>query len=249
MEQPEPAYNIPYGRNTGDATVPTAQGTPSPLRIDIEEDANTNSELLSAWMLRLQTLTVVTTFLVSMDSQMFSLTAAESSLSRNTSQTTQQVVHTCLSGALVFHLCAAITAYIASFALIRYRIVDASPEDVHPGIDSRKTSPLGAWNLSAQPSPKKIVLESIRPREGALVVFRALRPNQNMGIGSRSSPPPLSLLKHCYYTTLCQTAMGFILALTGFLSYSWAGFSVQVGGFSTVCLGIGLGTGLWAITS
>ena len=65
-----------------------------------------------------------------------------------------------------------------------------------------------------------------------------------------SSQPPLSLLKHCYYyTTPCQTALGFILGLTGVLSYAWAKLLVPVGGFSAACLHVSVTTGLWAITS
>ncbi|KAI6115921.1 hypothetical protein F5141DRAFT_1212520 [Pisolithus sp. B1] len=248
--------NMPYGQNAEDAQdgeehVAKAHGTlgdPSSSKIGFEEDTDTSSELLIAWMDRLQTLTVVTTFLVSVDSQMFSLTT-ENNLSRDTSPASQQLVYACLSGASVFHLCAVITAYIASFALIRYRIVDASAADVQHGVGSRKISPWGTRILGTEPSPKKIVLERIHPRECVMGLFRDPKSNRNTGISSSSFPPPLSLLKRCYYTTLCQTAVGFILALTGILSYSWAGLSVQVGGFSTVCLGIGVGTGLWAMTS
>ncbi|KAI6115918.1 hypothetical protein F5141DRAFT_634644 [Pisolithus sp. B1] len=171
-------------------------------------------------------------------------------------------------GALVFHLCAGerllahlgghkptcthyltITAHVASFALIRYRIVDASAADVQHGIGSWKMNPWGTRSLGTEGLPKKIIFERIHPRESVMGLFHDPKSNQNTGISSSSFPPPLSLLERCYYTTLCQTAVGFILTLTGILSYSWAGLSVQVGGFSTVCLGIGIGTGLWAITS
>lgn len=87
------------------------------------EDIDNSSELLSAWMDRMQTLTVVvrlvshyrplpgidekqTTFLVNMDSQLFSLTAIPTNLSINAKEIYQQLVYCCICGALIFHICA-----------------------------------------------------------------------------------------------------------------------------------------------
>lgn len=200
-----------------------------------------------------------TTFLVTMDSQLFSLTAIPTNLSINAKEIYQQLVYSCICGALIFHVCAgewianqpsfhypisrvlAITAYIASFALLRYRIVDASSAE---GVPASQPNPWIIRNLRAQPS-RKIILEPVRPFKEMTAMLSFLCRIK----ATSSSRPPLSLLKRCYYTTLCQTALGFILGLTGVLSYAWAGLSVPVGGFSAACLGAGVATGLWAITS
>ncbi|KAL4079181.1 hypothetical protein J3A83DRAFT_4086085 [Scleroderma citrinum] len=210
-----------------------------------EADTDTSTELVSAWMDNLKTLTVVTTFFVSMDSQLLSLTGTSTHLSLNASQTSQRLVYCCLTGAYIFHVCAAITAYVASFALIRYRIVDASPGEGVLG------SQPNLWTMQflRTHSSRKIIIEPIRPFEKMSAMLSFVGRFHAIGFTSRSQTPPLSLLKRCYYTTLCQTAVGFILALTGVLSYAWAGLSIHVGGFSTACLGMGIATGLWAIAS
>ncbi|KIM52893.1 hypothetical protein SCLCIDRAFT_1223395 [Scleroderma citrinum Foug A] len=237
VEQPIPGHGASEDK-TGDKGKSSAF---PPSGSSDAEDIDNSSELLSAWMDRMQTLTVVTTFLVNMDSQLFSLTAIPTNLSINAKEIYQQLVYCCICGALIFHICAAITAYIASFALLRYRIVDASSGE---GVPASQLNPWMIRNLRAQPT-RKIVLEPVRPFEEMTAMLSFLGRIK----ATSSSRPPLSLLKRCYYTTLCQTAMGFILGLTGVLSYAWAGLSVPVGGFSAACLGVGVATGLWAITS
>ena len=64
---------------------------------------------------------------------------------------------------------------------------------------------------------------------------------------SRSPRLPLSFLKRCYLTTLTETALGFILGLTGVLIYAWVGLSIPVGGFSAICLSVCVVAGIWAI--
>ncbi|KAG9312206.1 hypothetical protein JVU11DRAFT_7504 [Chiua virens] len=54
---------------------PFAMNTQASASGDDTDDTQINSDLLNAWTTRLQTLTVVTTFLASMDGQMFSLSA------------------------------------------------------------------------------------------------------------------------------------------------------------------------------
>ncbi|KIJ65949.1 hypothetical protein HYDPIDRAFT_110063 [Hydnomerulius pinastri MD-312] len=250
-------YDLPLDREndgTGgnnDGKDKSGTGNPPPSGTGGDTDAQANSDLLSAWTDRLQVLTVVTTFLATMDGELFSLTAVPTNISLPTSTASRELVYSCLSGALIFHVCASILGYVASFALIRYRIVDASEgEDVKLG--GVLSSPSGPSMMQKQlitPTRRKMILEPIHPID-ACVAFLQLPERLPVLFASRSSrsPPPLSLITRCYYTTLCLTAAGFILALTGILTYAWAGLKMPVGIFSTVCLGLGVGAGIWAIS-
>lgn len=47
-----------------------------------------------------------TAFLASMDGQMFSLTALNTQIGLPLSDTSRQIIYSCLAGALIFHICA-----------------------------------------------------------------------------------------------------------------------------------------------
>ncbi|KAF9222484.1 hypothetical protein BS17DRAFT_809515 [Gyrodon lividus] len=174
-------------------------------------DTASNSELLSDWQQRLQYLTLVTTFLASMDGGLFSLTVLPTNISQPASTASREVIYSCLAGALIFHICATILGYIASFALIRYRIVDvSSEEDVKLGGVPSSPPSLSTTQL-AQRVPRKIVLEPIHPAH-CIVTFlqrpvseRFRLVSSPQSVSPRSSPPPpppLSLLTRCSYVCL-----------------------------------------------
>ena len=90
-----------------------------------DDQKNANSDLLEAWMQRLQVLTILvrrrwclfdriylynitfkTAFLASMDGSLFSLTALNTQIEVSISTTAREVVYACLAGALTFHICA-----------------------------------------------------------------------------------------------------------------------------------------------
>jgi len=229
VQETDSERNIPLSENN--AAAGTSHGRkigavnlPSSNTVD-DDEAQINSDLFNAWMQRLQILTVVTTFLASMDGELFSLTALNTQIGHSVSTTARELVYACLAGALIFHICAAILGYVASFALIRYRIVEVSGGN----------------------ETKRIVLEAVRPLHWLLSLLQ--HPERFRFLSVRSSPPPLSLMTRCYYTTLCLTAAGFVLALTGILAYIWAGLRMSVGIFSTACLGVSISAGLWAIAT
>lgn len=140
-----------------------------------------------------------------------------------------------------------ILGFVASFALIRYRIIDAVDGD-----DIKVEDILLSTGQPAQRRSRRIVLEPVRPLRW---VSNVLQPPDRFRFlcTSRTSrtppPPPLSLLTHCYYTTLCLTTVGTILALVGILAYVWAGLPAPVGIFSTICLGIGTSASVWALAT
>ena len=139
-----------------------------------------------------------------------------------------------------FNPSVAILGYVASFVLIRYRIIE---DDTKVGY-ILSSDPGAAQAAQSQ----RVVCEPVRPLDW-LVTFLQRPERLFLLVSRRRSLPPLFLLTRCYYTTLFFTAAGFILALTGILVYMWAGLSMPVGIFSTVCLGIATSAGLWAIVT
>ncbi|KAF8132086.1 hypothetical protein EV363DRAFT_144142 [Boletus edulis] len=241
----------PVSENNGVAGTSNVKGKSSAVNLPSsnsgdDHEAQVNSDLFNAWMQRLQVLTVVTTFLASMDGELFALTALNTQIGHSVSTTARELVYACLAGALIFHICATILGYVASFVLIRYRIIEASGED------DTKVGEILLFGLgTAQPQrlSQKIVLEAVRPLHWLLGLLQCPERFRFLSVRSSqvSSPPPLSLLTRCYYTTLCLTAAGFVLALTGILAYTWTGLRMSVGIFSTACLGVGISAGVWAI--
>ncbi|KAG1740856.1 uncharacterized protein EDB91DRAFT_1131828 [Suillus paluster] len=196
-----------------------------------------DSDLVAAWMQRLQTLTVITTFLASIDGELFTLTSASSQVTVNASLKSQEFVYACFTGALVFHVCASILGYLASFALIRYEVIDATPS-------STKSKELGEPSNSGLQHQKQLQLRPIVPFEA---VKKLLQTPLGLQFQSRTSTPPINLLTRCYFTTLALSGVGFILALLGIATYAWFGLQHVVGIFTTACIGVSFVACVWAM--
>ncbi|KAG1879785.1 hypothetical protein F4604DRAFT_1751410 [Suillus subluteus] len=208
-----------------------------------QKDTNTTTEedsaLVAAWMQRLQTLTLITTFLASIDGELFTLTSIPSQVTLNASEESVELVYACFTGALIFHVCSSILGYVASFALIRYQIVDTVTE----------TDKLGKRSSTGVPHQeniqgKQLLLRAVPP---LYAVQSLLQVPLGFRLQSRTSSPPLDLLTRCYYTILALTGAGFILALLGIATYAWFGLQRVVGIFTLACLGVSLLSCVWAV--
>ncbi|KAG2153364.1 hypothetical protein DEU56DRAFT_751944 [Suillus clintonianus] len=197
-----------------------------------------HSSLVAAWMQRLQTLTVITTFLTTIDGQLFTLSSASttSGVKLITSTQSQEFVYACFAGALVFHVCSSILGYVACFALIRYEIVDADPSSVmkHHDHGERYESIDG----------KQLLIRAVPP---LYAIHYLLQTPSNLRLHSRTITPPLDLLTRCYYMTFALSSLGFILALLGIVTYAWFGLQRVVGIFTMSCLGFSLAACVLAV--
>lgn len=218
------------------------------VRSKTQKDAQTttgdDSALVAAWMQRLQTLTLITTFLASIDGTLFTLTSTPSPVSLAASEESEELVYACFAGALVFHVCSSILGYAASFALIRYQIVDAATPPV-------ETDALGKRSVTASGLPgdeiingKQLLLKAIPP---LYAVQSLLQIPSTFQFRSRTSNPPLDLLTRCHFTILALSGAGFILALLGIATYAWFGLQRVVGIFTMACLGTSLLSCVWAV--
>lgn len=207
-------------------------------KTDTKTTAGEHSAMVAAWMHRLQTLTLITTFLASIDGELFTLTSTSSPVTLSTSIGSEELVYACFAGALVFHVCSAILGYVASFALVRYEIVEAEP----PSVTERELGKLADACESIQ--GKQLLLRAIPP---LYAVQSLLQIPSRLRLQSRTSTPPLDLLTRCYFTTLALSGAGFILALLGIATYAWFGLQRVVGIFTMACLGVSLLSCVWAV--
>ncbi|KAG2109356.1 uncharacterized protein F5147DRAFT_692999 [Suillus discolor] len=193
-------------------------------------------------MQRIQTLTLITTFLTSVDGELFTLTSRSSQVTVHASLDFQELVYACLAGALVFHVCASILGYIASFLLVRYKTIDAiPPSDMKPDVLG-KLPDTGSPHKSV--NGKQLLLTAIPP---LYIVQSLLQIPSGVRFQSRASTPPLNLLTRCYFTILALSGAGFVLALLGIATYTWFGLKRVVGIFTIACIGISLLSGVWAM--
>ncbi|OSD00278.1 hypothetical protein PYCCODRAFT_1414675 [Trametes coccinea BRFM310] len=130
------------------STVPATQPASSP------EDAMKQAlcSVVQVWLDRLQSMAVVTTFFVSIDSLLFSLTASTRSADLKAWSMRDQVINASLGGAIIFHAFAAIVAYIGSYVLIRFRLNNA--EKVEERTEGQYTT------APARPSAEKRRMKS-----------------------------------------------------------------------------------------
>lgn len=105
-----------------------------------DEDASRKAvmRVVQLWLTRLQIVSGITTFFASIDTTLLSFAIGLTRLNvLDTSMwpRTTQLLHASLAGALIFHVCAAITSFVASFVLIRYRLMDARRDLPHTSIN------------------------------------------------------------------------------------------------------------------
>ncbi|OBZ69587.1 Eukaryotic translation initiation factor 4 gamma [Grifola frondosa] len=128
----------------------------SQVPVTNEEDAIKKAMLavVQVWVDRLQSITVVTTFFTSVDGLLFSLSSSTRPTDVHAWTRTDKLTNASLGGALIFHVCAAIIAYMGSYVLIRYRLGDATKHE--SSVESRRPSSVG-------PAEKLRTMDTRRP--------------------------------------------------------------------------------------
>jgi len=113
---------------------PTATPAVSP-KVPIDEDDATRQAVMGVvqvWLDRLQLISIITTFFASTDGLLLSFTtnlAHLGSADVSTWSNSTMLMNACVAGALIFHVCAAITSFTGSFILIRYKLLDAKRKE------------------------------------------------------------------------------------------------------------------------
>ncbi|KAI0827967.1 hypothetical protein BC628DRAFT_1418062 [Trametes gibbosa] len=231
--------------------------------------------VVQVWLDRLQAMTLITTFFVSIDSMLYGYaTATLLPNSRNWSNVDLVKVAT-LGGAIILHACASILAYLTSFVLIRYRLDDAE-EKVQDSRDAslRQSHVTKSRSLSFDVDPQSIASTSacaaphLSQDLRSLVSVYQIRPfecahrSRNRAVKPPSTPEApdtgdaaalrtlqrmVHTLSRCHTVVAVMSNIGFVLALLGTIVYFWTALPVALGSFASVCLGGSLVAGVFAI--
>ncbi|KAH9834115.1 uncharacterized protein C8Q71DRAFT_771196 [Rhodofomes roseus] len=180
---------------------------------DAQRRKDIMKELMKSWMDRLQLISVITTFFAATEGQLLVITTPADDNSPETR--IRATANAILAGALVIHLCAAIISFLAAFFLVRYRLKEATKEEIkiETGITPASSHPdlkTGIWSTNPH-------LEEMGPFRGG---------------------PPTRLLEHLHTLCMWLALVGFALALAGALCYTWARLSLSASVFATACLGV-----------
>lgn len=131
-----------------------------PPKVPIDEDDATRQAVMAVvqvWLDRLQLISVITTFFSSTDGLLLSFTTnlahiGSSDVSSWSNST--MLMNASVGGALIFHVCAAITSFIGSFVLIRYKLLNAKRNEHCVEVESASQFPPVGDTYTSFPTEK-----------------------------------------------------------------------------------------------
>ncbi|PCH35809.1 hypothetical protein WOLCODRAFT_140093 [Wolfiporia cocos MD-104 SS10] len=88
-------------------------------------------QVVQIWLNRLSLVSGIASFFASIDSLLFSLASTATHLGdpESTWSATDKLTTASFAGALIFHVCSAILAFVASFVLVKLQLVDANDQE------------------------------------------------------------------------------------------------------------------------
>ncbi|KAF5393460.1 hypothetical protein D9757_000479 [Collybiopsis confluens] len=223
-------------------------------------------DLVQSWQDRLQLITLITTFLASVEASMLQVTLPDDS-DPNSSSGWSKAANAGFMASLVLHLWASFVSFFASFFLVRFKVQEAKREERqaeagHPNSTPHVPTSLekSAHNLTHSPesaSPKSmshprnssevengydtLTSEKTRrrrnPSPGPAPALWSANP-QLVQCGPFQRQPPVNLLSRCHTLCLVATALGFILAMVGVLCYAWSAQARSVAIITTASIGL-----------
>ncbi|EMD33154.1 hypothetical protein CERSUDRAFT_118216 [Gelatoporia subvermispora B] len=195
-----------------------------------QDDDETRKKIMKdlerSWMDRLQLISVITTFFAAIEAQLLGITTPGAG--EDTSETRiESTANATLVGALVVHVFAAILSFLAAFFLVRYRLKEATREEVkiESGLSpiSTRDMPSNIGRTDSKDLPRPIW--SSRPQLEAVGPFRR-------------GKPPTHLLDHCHTLCMWLAATGFLLAMAGVVSFAWARLPRSGSIFASACMAV-----------
>lgn len=218
-------------------------------------------ELLQSWMDRLQLISVLTTFFAAMEAQLLGNTSPTGT---GPVSVTAQVANIGLICALIVHSFAAMISFLAAFALIRFKLTEATKKELRAesfsvaSPNSVKLEPATSdQNLPLvdlplpQPDyrqeihafhPQPIDRSSSIPEHTRVFIPPPRVFSTNPHIESFNSfhtrKPPMALLEHAYALSISMAAVGFVLVVVGIVCWAWSQLPGSVAIASTAAVGI-----------
>ncbi|KAK7036411.1 hypothetical protein VNI00_011608 [Paramarasmius palmivorus] len=235
-EGPQPVGNLPVRQRT----------QKQQDQEDEENRRNAIKELVDSWNDRLQLISLITTFLASVEAGLLQVIAPQS---QNPNFQAPLVVTTnaCLYCALVIHMYASFMGFIGAFFLVRFKVKEAKYQEEE--VAYMQPTPPGKGEVvldmaanhitnspkSTQPSPR------VNQEPPAI---RSANPKL-VHVGPFFRHPPINLLSRCHFMCILLTVLGFVLAMAGIIVQTWAKFpravSIPASGFCLAGLLAGVG--------
>ncbi|KAI9441632.1 hypothetical protein H4582DRAFT_1399217 [Lactarius indigo] len=160
---------------------PLSTGVPPHARLVTEReclDLRIITRIVHIWSDRLRLTSICASFFTSVDSLLFKLASNKSDGSP-----TSKLALSSLAGALIFHVAAAVLAYLGSLVLIRHRLRDTQAVTESPG--SNATTAL-TRTVSADPQPTN----SSSPQMPTTIQSRHVRFSEKVECSATSSAHP-----------------------------------------------------------
>ncbi|CAL1711400.1 unnamed protein product [Somion occarium] len=137
-----------------------------------EDDATRKAvmEIVQVWLDRLQLISIITTFFASIDGLLLGFSSNIAQLGVKDVfewDNSLQLMMASFSGALIFHVCSAITSFTGSFILIRFKLLDAKQHEHEIEVSTG----------SAHPSTANLPLHTTSEKEKAQVKVHRARSN------------------------------------------------------------------------
>ncbi|KAH7921015.1 hypothetical protein BV22DRAFT_1039139 [Leucogyrophana mollusca] len=264
--------------NIGDDDQPGIEIYPPPGRKRTQKDQDEADEkarkkamrdLVNSWQERLQLISVITTFFASIEAGMLVNTTPSRDAGTSDADSSNLVLKASnagLMGALILHVYAAVLSFLAAFLIIRYKLKEATKEELMMEGIQVVSSPLGGSlrvksverDASDPEGPGPMMHENSSP-----VTARSDSSDsqgRNLRSGSTPAEPPIfsknphieqvgpfrwnitstqssHLLSRFHTLCILLAATGFVLAIMGIILYAWALQPIEVSVFATACLG------------
>ncbi|KAH7883230.1 hypothetical protein F5I97DRAFT_1903392 [Phlebopus sp. FC_14] len=210
--------------------------------------------LVNSWQERLQLISVITTFFASTEAAMLVNTKPAST--EESENKILKAANATLLGALILHVYAAVLSFLAAFLLIRYKLKEATREELIAEGIKMVSSPLeGSLRVrDVERDPGSPDTQTTTPTyPGAEKPVPNRQDSQpQMRMGSVPVEPPIlsknphleqvqigssGLLNRLHTLCIVIAAVGFLLLIAGIILYAWALQPVAVSVFATTCLG------------
>ncbi|KAF8554935.1 hypothetical protein OG21DRAFT_1484297 [Imleria badia] len=211
--------------------------------------------LVNSWQERLQLISVITTFFASTEAAMLVNTKPVQG-SNDWGNNALKASNASLLGALIVHVYAAVLSFLGAFLLIRYKLKEASREEmlaegmVHSplagsvfkdverhatqaGMDLGLQQTITNNNGAATSAPERNKREGSYPVEPPIISRNPHVEQVGPFMGKVSS----HLLSRTHTLCVFLAAIGFVLAIVGILCYAWASQPREVSIFASMCLG------------
>ncbi|KAG1860849.1 hypothetical protein F4604DRAFT_1131027 [Suillus subluteus] len=222
------------------------------------------TNLVNSWQERLQLISVITTFFASIEAGMLVPVNTDPN-AVNALPGLLKAANAGFLGALIMHVYAAVLSFLAAFLLIRYKLKEASNEELFAEGRAK------GFQITASPVNGSFQVQDIErdaqdndaqkfdpENSGTLDNHTDTKcdPPALRRMGSQPAEPPIfvrdphleqvgfwsptissHLLSRVHTLCILFAGFGFILAIMGIMAYAWALQSKEVSIFVTVCFG------------